>query len=376
MDTLENNWLNHNALQTLSNNKLLMALEKNQIDKNGVKLVLAQHSHYSKNFTKYLCALICQIKQQDDLEHLLENLQEEMGFESSEKITHADLYQHSLQLIGVDPQDYPAFEETLELKQAMIEHCYNEDILEGLAALCLGAEAIVPILYTPIYHALQHHGYSAEATEFFRLHIQEDEDHAQVMIDIMARLIGDDQEKRRKVEKIGEKLITLRGYMFDRIYDEIQNKNQRYKNKATFYSSRDFGQVPNELKPYIPSRLKHAKVITSKIDEFSKERKHRVNVVDLPSRTISMTIGHLQHDEATRLHRHNYETMIYFIEGEGYSVIADERVSWQAGDAIYVPIWAPHQHVNTGEGTCTYVACENAPLLQNLGDIALREELS
>ncbi len=32
-------------------------------------------------------------------------------------------------------------------------------------------------------------------------------------------------------------------------------------------------------------------------------------------------------------------------------------------------------HTNTGTGLARYLACENAPLLQNIGGIALRQEI-
>jgi gentisate 1,2-dioxygenase len=87
-----------------------------------------------------------------------------------------------------------------------------------------------------------------------------------------------------------------------------------------------------------------------------------------------MTIGGLAVGEATRRHRHNYETIIYVIAGKGVSTIEEREVSWRAGDAFYVPTWAWHQHRNTSTTEeALYVACENAPMLQNLG-IALREE--
>ena len=89
---------------------------------------------------------------------------------------------------------------------------------------------------------------------------------------------------------------------------------------------------------------------------------------------IDRTIGGLAVGEATRKHRHNYETIIYVIAGSGVSLIEDRKVRWRAGDAFYVPTWAWHQHRNaSATEQALYVACENAPMLQNLG-IALREE--
>lgn len=144
------------------------------------------------------------------------------------------------------------------------------------------------------------------------------------------------------------------------------------------YTSKDFGLVPNKLTASLPNKLIHKSVIqeNSKKNTFDMERGHPVHIVDLPSKTLSMTIGILAPKAKTQMHRHNYETVIYITHGFGHSVIEDQLIEWTAGDAIYVPIWSWHQHVNLSEVQCEYIACENAPLLQNLGNIALREEVS
>jgi quercetin dioxygenase-like cupin family protein len=146
------------------------------------------------------------------------------------------------------------------------------------------------------------------------------------------------------------------------------------------HSSRDFAKVPDRLSEDLPEKLLHRDVAgfgpgpDAATDAFSLQRKHLVRVVDLPSRVLSMTVGGLEPGQSTNRHRHNYETMIYVVAGNGHSLIGDRRVDWQAGDAFYVPVWAWHQHVNThGSEKALYVACENAPMLQNLG-LALREE--
>jgi quercetin dioxygenase-like cupin family protein len=143
------------------------------------------------------------------------------------------------------------------------------------------------------------------------------------------------------------------------------------------FASADFGEVPPFLTAERPERLLHADVLRGAAaadGKLSQERGHLVRMVDLPSRALSMTLGGLAPGESTRRHRHNYETIIYVVAGAGVSVIEDREVRWRAGDAFYVPTWAWHQHNNlSATESALYVACENAPLLQNLG-IALREE--
>jgi gentisate 1,2-dioxygenase len=140
-------------------------------------------------------------------------------------------------------------------------------------------------------------------------------------------------------------------------------------------SSGDFAKVPSTLSIELPRDLLDAQVASACGDTaFSIERQHFVRAVKLPSRAISMTLGGLQPGQSTRLHRHNYETLIYVVRGSGVSVIGEREVPWRAGDAFYVPVWAWHRHHNTSErDDVLYVACENAPLLQNLG-VAVREE--
>ncbi|MCY0977195.1 cupin domain-containing protein [Chryseobacterium wangxinyae] len=141
------------------------------------------------------------------------------------------------------------------------------------------------------------------------------------------------------------------------------------------FSSKDFHQTfarPSYVKP---SHLLHKNVENAGVhNQFSTERKHPVFFVDLPSKNVSMTIGGLLPGQKTHVHRHTYETVLYVLEGKGWTMVEDEKIEWEAGDAIYIPSWAWHQHQNTSNSEpAKYIACENAPQLQNLG-VALREE--
>lgn len=141
------------------------------------------------------------------------------------------------------------------------------------------------------------------------------------------------------------------------------------------FSSKDFHQTfarPTYVKP---SHVIHKHVEKAgEHNQFSNERKHPVFFVDLPSKNVSMTIGGLLPSQQTHRHRHTYETILYVLEGKGWTLVEDERVEWEAGDAVYIPSWAWHQHQNLSDTEpARYIACENAPQLQNLG-VALREE--
>lgn len=141
------------------------------------------------------------------------------------------------------------------------------------------------------------------------------------------------------------------------------------------FSSKDFHQTFARPQLSIPDKLIHKNVEQAgEHHQFSTERKHPVFFVDLPTKNVSMTIGGLLPGQLTNRHRHTYETVLYVLEGKGYTEIEDQQVTWEAGDAVYIPGWAWHRHKNRSDSEpAKYIACENAPQLQNLG-VALREE--
>lgn len=147
------------------------------------------------------------------------------------------------------------------------------------------------------------------------------------------------------------------------------------KTEEKKFSSKDFHETFARPKFTMPEKLIHKNVEQAgEHSSFSAERKHPVFFVDLPSKNVSMTIGGLLPGQGTNKHRHTYETVLYVLEGIGYTEIEEEKVEWKAGDAVYIPSWAWHRHQNlSNTGTAKYIACENAPQLQNLG-VALREE--
>lgn len=147
-------------------------------------------------------------------------------------------------------------------------------------------------------------------------------------------------------------------------------------NKQMAFHSADFDKTPPTFEVVLPERLAHRGVEKDQArSAYSAERKHPVFFVDLPSHAISMTIGGLHPSGRSNRHRHTYETLLYVLEGHGYSMIEDRRVDWEEGDVVYIPVWAWHHHVNSDtEKRARYLACENAPMLQNAGRLAIREE--
>ncbi|NHX02000.1 MULTISPECIES: TenA family transcriptional regulator [Pseudomonas] len=222
--TLWDEWLDADALDELVNHELLLAMQDGHVSLQGMRYFLIQHHYYSRNFTRFLCAIINRLESLDDIKLLMENMQEEMGIDGDNKLTHAELFQRSLRILGTHPLAELPLPQTVDFTQCIMQLCRSENPVEGLAALCLGAEAIVPLIYRPILLALEGLNISEEGLEFFRLHIEEDEDHAITMLGILQRLTHQIPETKRLAIQTGRQAMLKRCVMFDAIWKEVSQR--------------------------------------------------------------------------------------------------------------------------------------------------------
>ncbi|HLQ88434.1 MAG TPA: cupin domain-containing protein [Xanthobacteraceae bacterium] len=79
-------------------------------------------------------------------------------------------------------------------------------------------------------------------------------------------------------------------------------------------------------------------------------------------------------------HRHQGGLVIYVIIGKGYSVVDGERVDWQAGDLLLLPIkpgGVEHQHFNLQPGQdCRWIAFSYMPFFDHVASEFTQTELS
>ena len=215
-------WLDADALNRLVHHDLLVAMESGHVSLGGMRYFLVQHHYYSRNFTRFLCAIINRLESLEDIRLLMQNLQEEMGIDGDDKLTHADLFQRTLRILGTQPMADPPLSQTVEFTRSIMKFCRSENSVEGLAALCLGAEAIVPLIYKPVLAALKRLNVSDEGLEFFRLHIEEDEEHAVSMLEILRRMTQQVPEAKMIAMQTGRQAIDKRCVMFDAIWREVR----------------------------------------------------------------------------------------------------------------------------------------------------------
>ena len=140
-------------------------------------------------------------------------------------------------------------------------------------------------------------------------------------------------------------------------------------------TSAEFGKTTDHVEVKMPDKVIVRQLEKQLDSSYSEERQCSVSIADLPSYTVGVDITSLSPGSNDRKHRHYYEALIFILEGSGYSVIEGEKVEWEAGDALYIPPWSWHQHFNADtDKKVRYLSGTNAPLLQNVGEIACREE--
>lgn len=218
---LSQTWLDllpSESVQVLCDHPLLVAFANGDAELPTLQELLAQHHHYAQYFTRFLCALISNLPEIEDVKVLVQNLVEELGADQPDGVSHAQLFLRSLQAVAVVPHSRVPLGATKELTAAMFHYCRSPDPLEGLAAMCLGAEAIVPLIYRPIITAMNSLGISEMGRRFFDLHVAEDEGHALAMLQIMIRLIDGDRQREARVTAVGKAMIARRVQFLDAVW--------------------------------------------------------------------------------------------------------------------------------------------------------------
>jgi pyrroloquinoline-quinone synthase len=182
----------------------------------ALKTFLAQQGKYGSYFTRYLCALIGNLDDAGDVMRLAKNLAEELGFGDQQE-PHSQIYARMLSDFGIDLKRTATLPGTQGLINTMFEFCRQKNPAYGLAALCLGAEAIVPGLYRDLMHGFKARGVPDEQLEFFRIHIECDDGHGEIMRDIMARMLEQEPKHSDPIIEASTRLIEARLSFFTNI---------------------------------------------------------------------------------------------------------------------------------------------------------------
>lgn len=204
-------------IDELDRTPFLSRCRSGEVTREELRRFVVQQYFYSRHFTRYLCALLSNIENERDRLELMENLLEEIGFGHAGEIPHSQLYRQMMTAMGIRPSEEKELETTRALVATMYECCRSQSAVVGLAALCLGAEAIVPHLYSQIVEGFSAVGEPMQNLEFFRLHIAEDDAHAVTMQNIILRELEKDPLQLPLLRLAALRLLQARRHFFEGI---------------------------------------------------------------------------------------------------------------------------------------------------------------
>jgi pyrroloquinoline quinone (PQQ) biosynthesis protein C len=209
-------------VERLRRHPFIQRCRNGTVTRHELDVFVAQHARYSAYFTRYLCALIANLPSAEDVLRLSGNLAEELGFGEDSGEPHAQLFARMVDELGIDLRELPAFPETEQLISTTFDYCKKQDPAYGLGALCLGAEAIVPSLYSDIISGFVANGVALERLRFFQIHVECDDGHAETMLEILTRLQQESPERAERVLEGARAMIDARLKFLDGVMEGAQ----------------------------------------------------------------------------------------------------------------------------------------------------------
>jgi pyrroloquinoline-quinone synthase len=197
-------------IRQVRNHSFVTRCREGRVTLDELKVFLVQHGKYGTHFTRYLCALMSNLPGNKEILRLAANLFEELGFDTRDSTPHHEIYQNMMEGFGISIDSQPTFPETENLIVQMLTACRRSDPAYGLGAICLGAEAIVPALYSDLIAGFVACGIGRESLEFFQIHVSCDDAHAETLRDIMAALVKKDPGQEGVILDSGTALVKAR----------------------------------------------------------------------------------------------------------------------------------------------------------------------
>lgn len=213
-------------VQALDRTPFLARCRKGTVTSRELRSFVIQQQKYSSHFTRYLCALIANLPEDSDRLELTHNLFEEMGLGEMGSIPHSAIYRAMMKDLGIHPDEEETLPETEALIETMSAACRAEDPVVGLAALCLGAEAIVPHVYSQVVNGFESIGVPVETLRFFLIHIDGDDEHAVTLKGIIDRVLRGDPAKLARLRQTAHALLEARTRFFSAISRNARARKQ------------------------------------------------------------------------------------------------------------------------------------------------------
>jgi pyrroloquinoline quinone (PQQ) biosynthesis protein C/mannose-6-phosphate isomerase-like protein (cupin superfamily) len=329
------------------NNRFFKACLAGHLTKEDCKFIFGQYYLYSKNFTRYLSALMANCDNDYHRSRISENLWEEGGGIAPEK-RHAEIFRSFLKDgLGIDVNSIDYLDSTRFFVREYLDFCLHSHPSAASAFLSLGTEGIVAKMYGIIVEGLLKAGIQEEHLTFFRIHMECDDEHAETLEKIMLSY-SDAPDWYNVCHRSMTFALDIRERFFNKLYDQLivrrlnpvlDNIQNRASLAAELPSKAELlHRMSDAGKPLYNNQNERLNI------DFSVER------VPFKTDVFDTRILRIAPHRNNELHKHPHESIFYVIKGEGKVHIDDAVLDMKPGDLVFVPRWAMHQsHNTTGE---------------------------
>ncbi len=339
------------------NNKLLKACELGHLSKEDFKIFFEQYYLYSKNFTRYLCALMANLEDDYHRSCLSENIWEEGGGEDLEK-RHSEIFRKFLvNGLDVNINDIVFKDFSKQFMKGYLDFCMTQGQTEGVAFLSLGTEAIVSRLYTILLKGLKSAGIDDHHLLFFNLHVECDDEHAETLEEVLMSF-SEVKDFEAKCLAGVNAALDMRNQFFDNIFELLYNcrvasKIDSINAKKSLYKN---GTPESEMKfnPMSSSGDFNQVVYFNKVE--SRGIEFSVNRAPFKSEVLDARIVKISPGKCNERHTHAHESIFYILEGSAKVTIGKDEISVSKGESVFVPRWCVHQSKNIGDNELVILA--------------------
>src|SRR5262249_607820 len=204
-------------------NRLFGACRRGHLTIEDFRFIFSQYFLYSKNFTRYIAALMANSDNDLHRSLLSENLWEEGGGADPEK-RHAELFRKFLrQALSIDLDAIEYLDSTVYFVREYLDFCLKSSPMAASALLSLGTEGIVARMYSIFVEAMRKAGIDDSELEFFHIHMQCDDKHAATLEEIM-RSYSEEPEWYDGCLRAMDRALTLRCRFFEGLYEALQHR--------------------------------------------------------------------------------------------------------------------------------------------------------
>lgn len=348
-------------------NPLLHAFEQGALSRDDLKYVFSQYHLYSKNFTRFIAAVMANCDSDLFRAQLSENLWEEGGGCEPER-RHAQIFRAFLRdALGVDqPEtiDYAPY--TRHFMREYLVQCLRSEPMAGAAFLSLGTEGIVARLYETMLAGLRKAGIPDSQLEFFHIHISCDDDHA-ITLERMMTWYAGERGWYDACFAAMDRALELRNEFFTNIFETLQRQRleamlgriQRHQSLAT-----GLPETALHHRPGAATQELYANEVEKLNVKFTVDR------LPLQAEVLDPRMVRIPPGKFNEKHKHAHETLILIIRGSGRVLVDERTFPVQPGDTVLVPRWALHQTQNTGDNEMQFLAVTDFNLSRRayLGD--------